>query len=85
MDPTIVSALIGAAGGLLGAVIGIVTSARLTAYRLEQLEKEVRRHNDFARRMPVIEEQIKVANHRIADLEAAERDLEKERWNEHEN
>lgn len=85
MDPTIVSALIGAAGGLLGAVIGIVTSARLTAYRLEQLEKEVRRHNDFARRMPVVEEQIKVANHRIADLEAAERDLEKERWNEHEN
>lgn len=85
MDPTIISALIGAAGGLLGAVIGIVTSARLTAYRLEQLEKEVRRHNDFARRMPVVEEQIKVANHRIADLEAAERDLEKERWNEHEN
>ena len=85
MNPTIISALIGAAGGLLGAVIGIVTSARLTAYRLEQLEKEVRRHNDFARRMPVVEEQIKVANHRIADLEAAERDLEKERWNEHEN
>ena len=85
MDPTIISALIGAAGGLLGAVIGIVTSARLTAYRLEQLEKEVRRHNDFARRMPVVEEQVKVANHRIADLEAAERDLEKERWNEHEN
>lgn len=85
MDPTIVSALIGAAGGLLGAVIGIVTSARLTAYRLEQLEKEVRRHNDFARRMPVVEEQIKVANHRIADLEAAERDLEKERRTDHEN
>ena len=82
MDPTIVSALIGAMGGLAGAVIGIVTSARLTAYRLEQLEKEVRQHNDFARRMPVIEEQIKVANHRIADLEEAERDLEKERWNE---
>ena len=85
MDPTIISALIGAAGGLLGAVIGIVTSARLTAYRLEQLEKEVRRHNDFAKRMPVVEEQIKVANHRIADLEAAERDLEKERRKEHEN
>lgn len=77
MDPTIVSALIGAVGGLLGAVIGIVTSARLTAYRLEQLEKEVRRHNDFARRMPVVEEQIKVANHRIADLEAEAKDLER--------
>lgn len=82
MDPTIVSALIGAVGGLLGAVIGIVTSARLTAYRLEQLEKEVRRHNDFARRMPVVEEQIKVANRRIADLEAEAKDLERR---EHEN
>ena len=75
MDPTIISALIGAVGG-------IVTSARLTAYRLEQLEKEVRRHNDFARRMPVVEEQIKVANHRIADLEAEAKDLERR---EHEN
>lgn len=77
MDPTIISALIGAGGGLLGAIIGIVTSARLTAYRLEQLEKEVRMHNDFARRMPVLEEQIKVANHRIADLETETKILER--------
>lgn len=42
-------------------------------YRLEQLEGEVRMHNNFARRMPVIEEQIKVVNHRIQDLEEKEK------------
>ena len=41
----------------------------LIGYRLKQLEDEVRMHNKFARRMPVVEEQIKVANHRIEDLE----------------
>ena len=48
---------------------GILVSQRLTNFRLEQLEREVREHNNFARRMPVVEEQIRVANHRIADLE----------------
>lgn len=40
-----------------------------TDTKLEELTREVRDHNNFARRMPVLEEQIKVANHRIADLE----------------
>lgn len=40
-----------------------------TDAKLEELTREVREHNNFARRMPVVEEQIKVANHRIADLE----------------
>ncbi len=85
MEPTVMAALIGAVGSALGAGLGVLASAKLTTYRLQKLEEEVRKHNDFARRMPVLEEQMKVANHRIADLEAAERDLEKERWNEHEN
>lgn len=38
--------------------------------RIDELTREVRKHNNFAERMPVLEEQIKVANHRIADLEA---------------
>lgn len=38
--------------------------------KLDELTREVREHNNFARRMPVVEEQIKVANHRIEDLEA---------------
>lgn len=41
----------------------------VTDTRLEELTREVREHNNFARRMPVVEEQIKVINHRIGDLE----------------
>ena len=41
----------------------------VTDTKLEELTREVREHNHFARRMPVVEEQIKVVNHRIADLE----------------
>ena len=42
----------------------------VTDYKIEELTREVREHNNFAKRMPVVEEQIKVLNHRIADLEA---------------
>lgn len=59
-------ALLGSAAGSLG---GILVSSKLTAYRIEQLEKRVAEHNNFARRMPVVEEQIKVINHRIEDIE----------------
>lgn len=47
----------------------IRTSQAVTDCKLEELTREVREHNGFARRMPVVEEQIKVINHRIADLE----------------
>ena len=72
IDPTSIVALISLAGTLMGSLVGILVSAKLTAYRLEQLEKRVAEHNNFARRMPVIEEQIKVINHRIEDLEQHE-------------
>lgn len=55
--------------GFLGAVLGSFSGFKLTAYRVEQLEKKVDKHNNFAARMPVVEEQIKVINHRIDDLE----------------
>ena len=45
----------------------------VTDTKIEELTREVRAHNNFAQRVPVLEEQIKVANHRIGDLEAAER------------
>lgn len=68
-----VSAVIAAATSLLGSLIGtiggILASAKLTTYRIQKLEEEVHEHNNFARRMPVVEEQIKVINHRIDDLE----------------
>ena len=69
MTETMIVALIGFAGTVIGSFLGVVASAKLTNYRIEQLEKKVDMHNNFARRIPVIEEQIKVANHRIEDLE----------------
>ena len=47
-------------------------SQAVTDTKIDELTREVREHNNFARRMPVVEEQIKVINHRIADLERAE-------------
>ena len=45
--------------------------------KLEELTREVRAHNNFAQRVPVLEEQMKVANHRIADLETNEHERER--------
>lgn len=73
MEPEIIVALIALVGSAIGTFSGIAVSAKLTNYRLEQLESEVRTHNNFARRMPVVEEQIKVINHRIIDLEEKEK------------
>lgn len=53
----------------LGTCIGSWGGLKLMSYRIEQLEKKVDKHNHFAERMPVVEEQIKVINHRIEDLE----------------
>lgn len=47
-------------------------SCAVTDTKIEELTREVREHNNFARRMPVVEEQIKVMNHRISDLENKE-------------
>ena len=47
----------------------IKTAQAVTEEKIIELTREVRLHNDFARRIPVIEEQIRVANHRVADLE----------------
>lgn len=65
----IVVALIALAGTAIGTFGGIVTSAKLTNYRIAQLEKKVDKHNDFAEKIPVIQEQIKVINHRLYNLE----------------
>ena len=49
------------------------TQQAVTDTKLEELTREVRAHNNFAQRVPVLEEQIKVANHRIEDLERREK------------
>lgn len=54
---------------LFGTALGSFGGFKLMSYRLEQLEKKVEKHNNFAERVPILEEQIRVANHRIADNE----------------
>ena len=53
----------------LGTCVGSWGGLKLMSYRIEQLEKKVEKHNNFAGRMPVVEEQIKDIKHRIEDLE----------------
>lgn len=80
MSSTVLSSLITGILSLVGVMlsnllsdrkreIAIRTSQAITDTKLEELAREVREHNGFARRMPVVEEQIKVINHRIDDLE----------------
>lgn len=69
INKDILIALVSMLGTVVGTFGGILTSSKLTSFRLEQLERKVDKHNNFASRMPVIEEQIKVINHRIDDLE----------------
>ena len=80
MSEAIVVALITGGLSLAGVVATCLATAKksekvtaiaqaVTDTKIEELTREVREHNGFARRMPVVEEQIKVMNHRIADLE----------------
>ena len=80
MSEAIVVALITGGLSLAGVVITCLVTARknetamkvsqaVTDTKIEELTREVRAHNNFAQRMPVVEEQIKVINHRIEDLE----------------
>ena len=76
MSTEIVVALIGLLGSGLGACIGVIASTKLTDYRLEKLEKQIEKHNTLIERTykleeraTLIEEKVKVANHRLDDLE----------------
>ncbi len=80
MSESIIVALITGGVSLLGTIITVVATSHKTATemkinqavtdtKIEELTREVREHNGFAKTIPVIQEQIKVANHRIEDLE----------------
>ena len=69
MSEAIITALITGALTLLGVLISNGRAQAVTETKLAELTREVREHNNFARRVPVVEEQLKVVNHRIADLE----------------
>ena len=72
MDTEIIVSLLALIGTLVGSGGGILVSSKLTNYRIQQLENKVAEHNNYARRLPVVEEQIKVINHCVAELEARE-------------
>jgi len=83
MGEAVLTALITGGLSLLGVVVTCLATAKknenamkisqaVTDTKLDELTREVREHNGFARRMPVVEEQIKVINHRLADLERGE-------------
>ena len=69
----IIVALITGGVTLVGVLISNQKSQAVTDTKLEELTREVREHNNFARRVPVLEEQMKVANHRIQDFEDAQK------------
>lgn len=73
MTEAIIVALISSGLTLAGVVISNNRHQAIVDTKLEELTREVREHNHFAQRMPVVEEQIKVLNHRIADLEGYHR------------
>ena len=66
---SIITAMITGGVTLLGVLIANGKTQAVTETKLDELTREVREHNNFARRVPVLEEQMKVANHRIDDLE----------------
>ena len=74
---SVIAALITGAITLIGVMFANSRSQAVTDTKLEELTREVREHNNFARRVPILEEQMKVANHRIADLEANEHERER--------
>lgn len=69
MTETIICALITGGLTLMGVLIANGKQQAITDTKLDELTREVREHNSFAQRVPVIEEQIRVINHRIQDLE----------------
>ena len=66
---SIVAAIVSGAVTLVGVLIANSKSQAVTDTKLEELTREVREHNNFAQRVPVLEEKMKVADHRISDLE----------------
>ena len=68
MEPEVMVALLSAAGTVLGSLIGILASNRLTTYRLEQLEAKVNKHNNLIERMTAVEQSVKSAHPRIDEL-----------------
>lgn len=68
MPSEVITAIIAMIGTLIGSFGGIITSSRLTTYRLKQLEDKVKEHNNLVSRMVVVEQSTKSAHHRIDEI-----------------
>lgn len=69
MSTEIIVAILAFLGTTIGSAFGIITSSKLVNYRIEQLEKKVDKHNSIVERTYLLEEKMKVANHRLHDIE----------------
>ena len=69
MSEAIITALITGGLTMIGVLVSNSKAQAVNSTKIDELTREVREHNNFAKRMPVVEEQIKVINHRIEDLE----------------
>ncbi len=73
MNSTIIVALISLVGTLAGSLGGILVSSKLTNYRIEQLEKKVDKHNNFAEKIPILTARIDMISERLEELEHEEK------------
>ena len=74
---SLIAAAVSGVVTLIGVLVSNSKSQAVTDTKLEELTREVRAHNNFAQRVPVLEEKMKVADHRIEDLEAKTESLER--------
>lgn len=69
MNTTIIVSLISLFGTLVGSLGGILVSSKLTSYRIEQLEKKVDKHNNFAEKIPILSTKVDMLSERVEELE----------------
>lgn len=70
MNETVVVALIGCLGSVLGSLLGIIATSKLTQYRLSQLEEKVNKHNSIVERTYTLEGRVTELEHDVRDLKA---------------
>lgn len=74
---TIVAAILSGVVTLIGVLIANSRSNAVMEYKIEELTREVRKHNGFAEKIPVIQRDIQVLNHRVSDIETQEHEHER--------
>ena len=68
MTSDVLVAVLSLAGTLIGSISGVLMSAKLTIYRIQQLEKKVDMHNNFATRIPLIEKEVEILDDELRDI-----------------